>query len=264
MEKFNITFSKIAVAIAFILLVLGVFGSWYVVSSDMIPGAAEEMGGMEIKASSGIFMMSNLKGNVSSILEDIPVPGIEKMFDQFFSFGATTFLMLLAVLILLASTAVVTMYFTGNEKFAKYGAWGVGGISVITFFITLLGKPVLKLGKIMAMNGMSEEMKALPSEIKPDLGYGIILVLIGGIIMVAAPFIDDLLNGKMSVGGAGNASYAAPVNPQYAPNTQAYSGNQNSLNNQAPVNTGKKFCPRCGAEVANGTPFCTSCGNKLA
>ena len=116
---------------------------------------------------------------------------------------------ILAILVFVVSVAVVVFDYVGEKLFAKYGSIGVGAVSILTFIIALAAK--------------EEEI---------DMGYGLIMLLIGGIVMAVAAFIDE----KMGAGA--NISF----------------------NTGAPT---KKFCPNCGAEVSADAPFCTSCGNRM-
>ncbi len=76
-----------------------------------------------------------------------------------------------------------------------------------------------------------------------DMAYGLLLLLLGGLGMPAGPLVEDIMAGKISFGANNNGGN--------------YSNN-NNYNNVA-----KKFCPNCGAQVAEGAPFCTSCGNRM-
>lgn len=73
-----------------------------------------------------------------------------------------------------------------------------------------------------------------------DMGYGLIMLIFAGILIAASPFVDDLINGNIKI----------PVSV----GTSAPNGNGGQA---------KKFCPQCGAEVANDAPFCGSCGHKM-
>lgn len=115
---------------------------------------------------------------------------------------------ILTILVFVASIAVIVFDYAGEKLFAKYGSIGIGAVSILTFIIALAAK--------------EEEI---------DMGYGLILLLIGGIIMAVSSFVDSFV----ANGGA-------------------------SFNVGAPA---KKFCPNCGAEVSDDAPFCTSCGNRM-
>ena len=148
-------------------------------------------------------------------------------------FGAGFILGLLAILIGIVFIATIVFDYVGEKKIAKFGALGVGGASVLTFLIGLIAKP-----KFEVPEGFEEYVKDMPGF---DISYGLILLLIGGIIFALAWFIDE----KMGAGA--NISF----------NTGAAPFSQNSMN------SAKKFCPGCGAEVSIDAPFCSSCGNKL-
>ena len=119
----------------------------------------------------------------------------------------------LAILVFIANVAVVVFDYVGEKLFAKYGSIGIGAVSILTFIIALASK--------------EEEI---------DMGYGLILLLIGGIIMAVSTFIDEKLGAKANI-----------------------SFNMSAGNN----GTAKKFCPNCGAEVSADSPFCGSCGNRI-
>lgn len=121
---------------------------------------------------------------------------------------------ILAILISIANVAVVIFDYVGEKKIAKLGAIGVGAAAVLTFIIALASK-----------------------ESYLDMGYGLIMLLIGGIAMVVGAFIDEKLGANANVSFSAGGFGAAPA---------------------------KKFCPKCGSEAPNGAPFCTTCGNKLS
>ena len=227
MNKINLTFGKIIAFVAVLLIVIGVFGNWYVMDTAKI-----EDGEFSLDVGVSIFTLSNAKSL------DIPVD-----IDEFFSFGATGFLSFLAVILVIGAVFVLTATFMAPGKISKFGSFGVGAVSVITFFIGLIGKPVLK---IPSWDENFE--REIVEKISPDMAYGLILILIGGILLALAPIIEEKLGSSAGITlNTGNVQYTAN-NYGSAPQTVA----QN-----------KKFCPRCGAEVSSVSPFCTSCGNKL-
>ncbi|MBR5518669.1 MAG: zinc ribbon domain-containing protein [Clostridia bacterium] len=118
------------------------------------------------------------------------------------------FLGFFAILILLATLTVVFFDFFGETKLAKFISFGAGGTALLVFILAL-------------------------ATIDPDISYGLVLLLIGGLGIPVGTVIDDILSGNIKL-PTGNAAASS-----------------------------KKFCPNCGAQVAEGAPFCTSCGNKM-
>ena len=233
MNKINLTFGKIAAFIAVLLIVIGVFGNWYVMDTAKI-----EEGDFSLDIGVSIFTLSN------ALSLDIPVD-----IDEFFSFGACGFLTFLAIILVIGAVFVLTVTFMEPSKISKYGSWGVGGLSVVTFFIALIGKPVLKIP-----SWDSEMEREIIEKISPDMAYGLILILIGGLLFALAPIIEEKLGANAGISFNTGASSYSPVD---------YGSVQHSRNTQNSLNQDKKFCSRCGAEVSNGAPFCTSCGNKV-
>ena len=231
MNKINITFGKIAAFVAVLLIVIGVFGNWYVMDTAKI-----EDGEISLDIGVSIFTLSN------ALSLDIPID-----IDDFFSFGACGFLAFLAIVLVIGAVFVLTVAFIAPGKVSKFGAFGVGAVSVVTFLIALIGKPVLKIPSWDA--NLERE---IVEKISPDMAYGLILILIGGILLALAPIIEEKLgaNAGITLNTGSAASYTAN-GYESVPKTQ------NSLNQS------KKFCTRCGAEVSNNAPFCTSCGNKV-
>ena len=177
---------------------------------------------------SGILLLFGVFGDWYSINDEGAT--VFSMWDagEGLDFGAGFILGILAILIGIAFVGTIVFDFLGEKKIAKFGALGVGVASVLTFFIGLIGKP-----KYDVPEGFEEYLKDMPGF---DISYGLILLLIGGIIFALSQFIDEKL------GANANISF-----------------NMSAGNN----GIAKKFCPNCGAEVSTDSPFCGSCGNRI-
>jgi len=154
MGNIKITVGKIITWASSFLILLGVFGDWC--GSDFIG-----------KRSATIFTLWD--------------SGADGGFLGFF-----------AVLILLATTAVVFFDLFEQEKLAKFISFGVGGTVLLVFILAL-------------------------ATIDADISYGLILLLLGGLSIPVGTLIDDFLSGKIKL-PAGNA--AAPAT-KFCPNCGA-------------------------------------------
>ena len=119
------------------------------------------------------------------------------------------FLGFFAILILLATMAVVFFDFFGETKLAKFISFGVGGTILLVFILAL-------------------------ATIDWDISYGLVLLLLGGLGIPVGTVIDDVLSGKIKL-PVGNTA-AAPA-AKFCPNCGA------QVAGNAP------FCTSCGNKM---------------
>ncbi len=144
MLKIKITIGRIITWASSFMLLLGVFGDWY---GDFI-------GSQSIS----IFGAWDLAG----------------LYHTGFDGG---FLGFLAILILLASVAVVFFDLFEQSKLSKFISLGVAATVILVFIIAL----VVADGEHIA--------------------YGLVLLLFGGLGMPVGPLLEDIMSGKLPFGG---------------------------------------------------------------
>ncbi len=144
--------------------------------------------------------------------------------------------------------------FVGSRSLSIFGAWDIAGmyrtgfdggfLGFIAILILIAAEAVVffdlfeqsKLAKFVSLGvggtAVLTFIIALIVADGADMAYGLLLLLLGGLGMPVGPLLEDIMSGKLPFGN-GNAAPA------------------------------KKFCPNCGAQVADNAPFCTSCGNRM-
>lgn len=206
MGKINLTIGKIAMWVSGILMLFGVFGNWY---------------GVKDGESVSVFTMWDMTSMANGMSGGF---GGEQI-----KFGAGAILSLLAILIILTVIVLITLDFVGKKfKYYTYTVMGTGALAVITAIIGIIAKP-------------KYDMKEIPDELKFNISFGLIMLIIAGVIFAVSAIIDEKLGSKANI-----SIDLSSV------------GTTNGNGGQA-----KTFCPQCGAEVSNGAPFCGSCGNKM-